>query len=491
MKTTAAGIGSAVGVGYGAAGSARAVPPVLLGAGAAGAAGLGYAFYKKAKQFLGDQRDYSDFTGDDALQRELVVGSKRLQSADERVLTSLRNNLTNSKTVGLAKGKAAAIEAMNAGKTEQQATSDMEEAVNSYFAVIQENLFTHFSAQCSQFANMAMRVVERDTMENGVILAYSRTGYTEANYSDRWEPVTKNVSLVDTREIPVTFFKGRNGDNRKRYFDPMDLAGLDNVNKWGVKDPDTGENVYALKAENYEGIPTKITDTRDAVLSDLSGFVADVYDEYGQKNIPSEDVIDPITAATELGTNTGLSQREAAAGMMGISSTADYNLRIRIQGESGEIEEVDAEIYTNVQPTDADGNATGFQVGTTYDPANYQKPIYAAYDYVEPSTGVNTSDFTELVNPFTVLEAQNRNGEEVNTVETTSNINQTADVSKLEEELEQLRKEQVRLQEKAENQNSGGAGAGFFGSNGPSTGAIAAVLGGVGVVYALFTQGES
>jgi hypothetical protein len=235
----------------------------------------------------------------------------------------------------------------------------------------------------------------------------------------------------------------------------------------------------------------KVVTKRDEVNSQLVGLASDLYAEYGAGDIPTDEVLDPITAATELGNNTGLSIQEAQAGMMGIPTSASFSLRLELTGNDGNTYEADAEIYTNAQPNDTDGNPGGFKVGNTYDPANFQEPIYVSYEYVDPETGEKTTDFTEVVNPFTVLEATDSDGNEVEEVTPTSRTAQTADISTIEEELAAIREEQLRLQEKAQQQTSGGAGAGFFSGSGPSTGLITAVVGGIGVLYALTQGGTS
>jgi hypothetical protein len=85
-----------------------------------------------------------------------------------------------------------------------------------------------------------------------------------------------------------------------------------------------------------------------------------------------------------------------------------------------------------------------------------------SYEYIDEESGNRSTNFTQLENPFTVLEATNSEGEEVQEVTPTSQTNQTADVSKLEEELKSIREEQQRLLEKSQ-EPTGGAGGGFFG----------------------------
>ncbi|OYR79960.1 hypothetical protein DJ71_15765, partial [Halorubrum sp. E3] len=56
------------------------------------------------------------------------------------------------------------------------------------------------------------------------------------------------------------------------------------------------------------------------------------------------------------------------------------------------------------------------------------------------------------------------------------------------DQLEQQNQELIEKYEESQN-TGGGAGAGWFEGNSPDIGLIAAVVGGAGVVYALFGQG--
>jgi hypothetical protein len=136
--------------------------------------------------------------------------------------------------------------------------------------------------------------------------------------------------------------------------------------------------------------------------------------------------------------------------MLGIPTSASFSLWLELQDTDGNTFEVEAELYTKASPTDGSGNETGWEVGTTYDPANFAPPIYVAYEYIDTESGEKSTDFVQLDEPFTVLEATDAEGNEVTNVANEKRITQTADVTKLEEELAQLRDEQQRLQQQSQ-----------------------------------------
>ena len=166
--------------------------------------------------------------------------------------------------------------------------------------------------------------------------------------------------------------------------------------------------------------------------------------------------------------------------MLGIPTSASFSLSLELQDADGNTFEVEAELYTAASPTDGSGNQTGWEVGTTYDPLNFDPPIYVAYEYIDES-GEKSSNFIQIDEPFTVIDATDEDGNEVTNVANEKRITQTVDVTKLEEELAQVRDEQQRLQEESQaGGGGGGGGAGGFLDGGNSTllAALAAVAGG-------------
>jgi len=119
-------------------------------AGAAGGAGLAYLARDEIESVLGQGENLSGYTGKEALRTQIEEQSLSMQTVDERVFTSIENNLANSETVGFAKGKAGALEKMNAEAPEVDAVTAMEEAVDDYYSTIQKNILVHLETQASQ-----------------------------------------------------------------------------------------------------------------------------------------------------------------------------------------------------------------------------------------------------------------------------------------------------------------------------------------------------
>jgi len=99
-----------------------------------------------------------------------------MQTVDERVFTSIENNLVNSETVAFAKGKAAALEKMNAEAPSSDAVTAMMEAVDGYYSTVQKNILVHFETQASQINHhVAMANAHPDVSVDDWFMLYQGT----------------------------------------------------------------------------------------------------------------------------------------------------------------------------------------------------------------------------------------------------------------------------------------------------------------------------
>jgi len=584
--TAAAGTAAIVGGGsriaprYSPIGRAAAVAPVAVIGIAAGGAAVGYLAGEAADRYLGDSRDYSGYTGVDALHQEITVGANEMLSANERVMTSIENNVANSETVALAKGKAAIIETMNAGGTESEATSAMQNAIDDYYATIQKNIISHWNAQYRQLVHHVEQWIAHEETSS----PFPEWEFYDEEYMQEWVDLELDSSTNATSDAEAIFRYDESIDGTKHENVALlngESAAADQMFVsyssmfMGIEDPSTydathgyfefrfidpdGNQITYLDPSRFNTVWNELITARDRVNSDLSGFVEDVYANYDPGDIPTEDLVDPITAATELRQNyDNASGQSAHAAMLGIPTTANLSADLEIQSSEAEdgVWEVSADIFTAHVPrkdvtssasissgtlslsfepvTDAtytattaadetvdvaaadwtdDGDGTwsydasgdlsttdtsletmlgqevGFKTGNSYDPSTWSDPLYIAYNYIDELSGEKKGAFTQIESEFTIVEVTDSNGDSVDSFEPESRNNQTADVTKLEEELAQLREEQIRLQEEAQ-ENTGGSSGGDSGTDNQTLilGGFAALI--VSTIAALAMQDD-
>jgi hypothetical protein len=152
--------------------------------------------------------------------------------------------------------------------------------------------------------------------------------------------------------------------------------------------------------------------------------------------------------------------------MLGIPTTAENSLILEVENpDDGSTALVEADLYTNHSPSG------GFQVGNTYDPSTWSEPAYIAYRHTETNQDgevVNeTQAFEQLEMPFTIKDATDADGNQIDSFSPEPKVNQTSDVATLEEELAQIRETQIEMQEEAQEPDgpSGGGGGSDGGFN--------------------------
>lgn len=453
-------------------GNAAAVVPLAPIGVAAGGAALGYLLNEGADYFLGDDADYSDYIGSNALHQDIEEGALSMQSATERVMTSIENNIEFSENVAYAKGKMSVIESLNEGLAEGDAQAALDSVVAKFYITIERNIITHWESQINQWLHMVEQVEAHDTLSLSDVFARNPLntdgvfqGYENFNYSKGNMLGDHAYTLVDGSEITTPYIDGdslASGDHSKIGTAPSNSLARYSVIKYEGDIASEMDVIDVIDPEREGAALDAVANRYNSVLTDLTGFAADIYSAYDRGEIDLANIVDPVTAATELRQNNdNYAVQGASAAMLGIPTTANASVVIEVSTADGPVE-MTADLYTAHVPTDADGNEMGFQVGQTYDPSTWSDPLFIAYETTETDADGNpVRDFTQLESEFTVIEAyDDKAGESVESFQTVSRNMQTADASTVEEELAQIRQAQVDMQEEAQAQGGGSGGSG-------------------------------
>ena len=484
---TAAGVATAGGLGVTTGkipverASAAACGGICVGTAVAGGVALGILAKKGYDAYLGDDKDYSGYTGADALHSSVYEGAMQLGSANERVMTSVNNNISNSKNVALSKAKAAVIESMNAGESQTAANSAMEAEIDSYYTTVQKNMLNHWHAQIGQYLHYFQSVKNHSSLSTTSVFNTGGNPLTSASL------YTGTATLIDGTNVEYKGIDQTSESSGSKSLDPLATLSIGSTYRhFRVYDPTDASNEFTANigywadgtGPNETGPAwNKLIWERDNVYSQVSGFVSDVYSQWDAGDIPTEELVDPITAATELQQDyDGYQTQGAQAAMLGIPTSAEQSLYLHLKSDD---KYVWADIYTEYVPTQ-DGEEIGFKVGNTYQPSNWSKPLYIAFEYTDDS-GNKSSDFIQIEQDFSIEEGQDQDGQEIDKFQTKSQNNQTSDVASIEEELAQVREMQLQMQQEAQ---SGGAGGSDFSLGQFSIGPVPgiAVAGGLGAV---------
>ena len=479
----------------------------------------------------GDMRNYDGYTGETALHTEVLAGYKEMELASEQVMTGIRNQIEMSDNVGYSKGKVALIESLNGGDDITTAKSKMNDALDTYYSKIEKAILQHYKTQVNQMWHMNRRLSEHSNVifgKNGqptadesiLTMMMDETDGTihsqryDSSASDQHEQIfTVLTNLASTThsdfetgsdihgfftyelldgttvtDIPI--FTNGNGNTKlfpsydeTRYTDlTSQLAG----SQYGIGQyttpssnvaiiADVGETIShptdgassqdlsltteVFNVKKYQKTLPELVTARDRVNSNLQGFADDLYSQYQSGDLSLSEIVDPITYATEMATDLDNDAfRQVSAAQLGFATNATENVTIQINdGDSEPVIETD--LYTSHSPSGG-----SWSVGTQYDPSTWSEPLFITY----PDTDGENS-MAQLETPFTIQSAIDKDGNSVDTFQNRETNIQTADITKIQEQLEDLRQTQLELQQDSGTSNTDTPQDSDGGSGGSST----------------------
>ena len=481
--TAAAGIGTKY-VGSPVGDAAAVVPLVPIGIGLAGL-GAGAYLGEKIGDFIGDDRDLGGYTGDQALVEETREKVLTVQSTTEQVLNSMRNIGSSSKNVALPKAMKTVVEQLDAGATESEAVGEMELVVNKYYSDVMRDVITNYQSIVSQIHHVAAMLDRHDTL--GPLSAGSSPAAVNKTYDGsiqfldlgdlanfwlgtgtNWSVTTHTLPDGSTVDIDVFDDGGTYGQYSPLMTDHTDgpLLFLIDKNDLAASGSSLDGFYQFPDSFNHALLMDDLERYRSDVISEVSTLVADTYAAYQAGEVDLSDYLDPVTAYSEFGTDADGYENfaGAAASMMGVPRT-DEGMTMTLNGDR----EVTGTIYSSQAPTN------GFTVGEWYDTANLSYPVFLSYSAaVEDENGdlVEQTGFTQLDGTFRIDSAKDADGNEKTAVNTKEGITyDTADISDLEQQLQQVRTEQEQLLAES---NTGGGG-GWSGMSTTDKGIVAGV----------------
>lgn len=501
MRTTAAAVGvtgttgAASRMGASPVGSARAIAPALIvGGGFAAGVAVDYLIRNDINPFTGDTNEEYTELNADAVQTRIYQNALSMKQANTAVYGSISNLLSSSANFVISEAKKTAVDEMNAGSDISTVKSEVESVINEFYATQQKNLLAHQNAQKEKV--LSWRDVVNNTSGLSIPTVFKMTKQGDGNRADSIDRNESDVELVngETAKVVSTWFNESNTGLTVQ----IDIT---ITYDWSVTDTE-GTNTRISGPE--KGIWDNVISENDDVVSNMKTWVDEVYPKYNSGDIDSSDIISANDLINDSQTQDGYSFAGASLASMGLK-TSDFALEIELV-ETGEV--VEGAIYHN------DDSVTSLQRDVQYDPeTDISGTVYLAYNVTSDGGGGGTTNTTnttstgpqpvetggelvELTEPFIIRSITDGEGNSYNAANYESKNQQTfdTDISKIEEELQQVREIREDLEEQrdaAAMDDGGGAGAGWFEGDSPDVGVIAAVVGGAGVVYALFGQGDN
>jgi len=370
---------------YSPIGRAEALAPVVIGGAIVVTGATAFLAGALVNETLGPSNEGLDgYTGGLDLRRELYARSVELRDSNAGVAAVMNNRIQDSKNIAWIKGKAAAIEAMNEGKSSTEAETAALAANDEYYSTIQENLLNHWNSVVDRFEHY-LTLAEEHSDTSGLELCdlggltnlveyrpvadsfYTANGFKTGGYE---EYTLKDGRVMDVRVL-YTYGVNSTGSDEWWYHltqdggDPTNstYAAIHNTNKGEVADPDSGDRVNPVEwtIQLYNDADTE----HSTMASNLSAFVTDAYAGLQSGDISTADMIDPVTLASEYSSSydsTGYYGYAAAQlAMLGVPTDLAANAVIRL--ESDEVT-ISGTLFVSDPPTE------GLAVGSTYSPGS-------------------------------------------------------------------------------------------------------------------------
>jgi len=372
------------------------------------------------------------------------------------------NYVNDSENVAWMKAEAAVAEAYKNGATKSQAKARAKEAIEEYYAVKQINLIEAAATHGEAMHYMVNRSHHQEGFEQFLLTARDHPDYYLGSSGSTSTGLDKSytLELVNATTYETTAWHPQWGygaserwqvDQKYVTFSngPADATGII------VEAPNSNyEDKIAVNFTEYHFQWQRLKQSNRELQSESDVFVDAIWQDLEDGNLDPNKIESRTTKMFEYGTkaqqnDSGFNDVIAANAAMGLE-TPNLNGTGQMTVETGSGNTYDGLLSAR----DVPGGA--WQTGQTYDPANFDGPVY-----------LSTVDGEQkrLTRPFTVRGAVDRDGNEQSTVETKRYNYQTTNSSRLSSQMEDLLTLQQDYQQRSESVDSNGGG----GSSGGGT----------------------
>lgn len=423
-------------------------------------------------EFLNGDETSATYTEADANETRLAVEShaKTVRNGQKTTDVIMTNQVVDgSRNIAWAKAKAAAIEALNNGESEANATDAAQQAVSDYYTTMEINYANQVSDSLTTL-DYLRGVYDGHTSlsgSNGI----SMSTENDMEY-ESWTTEQRNYTTINGTVINVSIISVDNPDgmtyksNGATWTGSTWYTGIYEDTRLGdsAHYQQTGpEYEYELVVDAYsndsktwtevmyteEGreVLDEINDADTQMRSNADMYVSNLYSSYNAGDINISDIPDPSTLSQEYSTDYNSTGYYAFAGadlmLMGVNTSLNESMQFTVNGT----QTYNGTLFTNWEPTKTNGS---WDTGVTYDTANASSPVFLA---------TQEEGLLYLEGSFTIDKMTNtKTGESVNSTTTQNYNRQTSDASFTYEEMQQLLELQTELNEQKE-AASGGSGS--------------------------------
>ena len=417
--------------------------------------------------------------------------AKIIQSGNDSVLTSIRNLAENARSAAYQEGRAALLEAVNNGSTPLNAVQPGRKAIQNYIAPNQKNVIERWNVMFEQVKLIIERARETEGTSPGNIFNGGDLNFAEA---DPENPSSshgqKMYSLVNGEQMFADGMRWHTSNKwgNKLYstisIDEAKAGAYDDSTPGTVRvkaDPQTdgSEQIVVINHRPFKKVLNSLQQAYQDAYSDLESFAQGINDKYTAGQIDTEDITTPRDL-WEMSSEDA-ENPYAAADLAGLGLEVNQASSVTVDLLDDE-RLIDGSVYLSKSPI-----GESLSVGTVYDPTASRQtdddgnPTDSADDYggtvddpvpldgltfIAYNTDSGGSTYTQIQQPFEVVDAVGKDGETLDEVGYEPSGGQqttTTNITELREELQAMNDEVTRLEEE---QREAATGGGLFGDIG-------------------------
>jgi hypothetical protein len=350
-----------------------------------------------------------------AYDREIVEGNKTEQTiydaantdaAQESVyLTDKENFVNQSRQIAYCKGETAAIDALQAGKSESEALEAATNASQSYLSKQEQNVLRQWNVSLWGAYNLA-QTARGQSNSRDVLVAVNISGVPGQQEITDYNPTGGTYYLVNGSSVSTLQLVHAHGsyavvenpiDDQRITVLPPENTSLDQI-------------TYVDSAE-YIDLLVKINDTSLAVESDLQTFTSGVYADVNSQN-SSVDDISEYQSPCAVGQQFAADYNATGAPIYGVASLAASGVAVPDLGETGTmtIRTGPNTTYTGWLASQSNPPGGQWESGRIYDGATMD-----GLQWIVTTNGTQK----DLEQDFTVESIRDRDGNAVSSVNVT------------------------------------------------------------------------
>ncbi|MFD1569784.1 hypothetical protein [Halorubrum laminariae] len=372
MKGLGASAVAAAGLSYehGPVGNTQAVAPLVAGALAAGALGFGWSM--RDSEIIGADAPPEGLTAD-VLKQQMYETARTRKSTNASTIVDNENILDGVEHIAYTEAKIAAIEELNAGSTESDVLSAAQNAIDAYFATVEENLLKSWNESVREVDGIVSNVENHPDLS--LDTDPQKLDYVGSSRDFEGSPIYREMDLTLSDGSTFTLLQIDDATDMSDHYSRFDPTQKDDsLAQWGanyVAVVGPSESVTYMKFSDWNSIYSTLQSNYALVSDSISTWVTSVYGDVQSGEIEVSELVTPRERASMMAEEEGTSR--AIADLVALNQPVDLEREATIT--------VDSTGATMTGSFGLSDSSDGpLEAGTTYNPANFAGDVYFTTD---------------------------------------------------------------------------------------------------------------